>query len=100
MIRVEREEKGKNGRYRYCVAGWAVEGVSRQPLLGACRDLKRMGVAPSREIGLFRGKSEVWDLRTAVGYGASKTIAEEDRDGLRLKDFVEVPQWKKREGII
>ncbi len=98
MIRVEREEKGKNGKYRYRVAGCAVEGFSRQPLLDACRAVRAMGADPSREIGLFRGKSAIWDLRTTVGYGASKTIAEEDRGGLRLRDFVEVPQWRKKEG--
>ncbi len=101
MIRVEREEKGKYGKYRYHVAGWVVAGLSRQPLLDACRAVHAMGADPSREIGLFRETSDIWDLRTTVGYGASKTIAEEDRGGLRLRDFTgPPPQWKKAEGIL
>ncbi len=101
MIRVEREEKGKYGKYRYLVVGWGVGGLSRQPLPDACRAVHAMGADPSREIGLFRGKSEIWDLRTTVGYGASKTVAEEDRGGLRLRDFLgPPPQWKKEKGVL
>jgi hypothetical protein len=54
MIRVERAEAGLNGRYRYSVPGYAVEGVSREPLLDACRQLKSMGVDTAAEICLSR----------------------------------------------
>lgn len=96
MIRVEREVKGKNGKYRYRVPEYGVEsGPSRQPLLDACRAVLAMGADPSREIGLFREASSTWDLKTTVGYGATKSVSEEDRGGLRLRDFVEPPHWKE-----
>jgi hypothetical protein len=44
VIRVEREEIGKNGKFRYRIADpvyGGVEGLSRQPLLDACRALNR-----------------------------------------------------------
>ena len=38
MIRVEREVKGKNGKYRYRIPEYGLQsGPSRQPLLDACR---------------------------------------------------------------
>lgn len=76
MIKVEREEKGQDGRYRYTVPGYAVEGLSREPLLDACRQLKSMGVDTGEEISLSRAGRSEWDLRTTVGKGASLTVVE------------------------
>jgi hypothetical protein len=76
VIRVERETKGKNGKFRYRVVDRVirgVEGFSRQPLLDACRALKRIGVATDLDVGLFREGSTVWGLKTTAGYGAGKT---------------------------
>ncbi len=69
--------KSRNGVFPYVVRGFAVEGRSRQPLLDACRLLERMGVDPTRLVGLFRKGSDVWDLRTTVGVGAKLTVHEE-----------------------
>jgi hypothetical protein len=38
-----------------------------------------MGAERSRKIGLFRETSDTWNLKTSVGYGASKCVSEEDR---------------------
>jgi hypothetical protein len=47
MIRVEREVKGKNGKYRYRVPEYGVEsGLSRQPLLDACRAVSQWALTP------------------------------------------------------
>ncbi len=70
-------KKSRNGVFPYVVRGFAIEGRSRQPLLDACRTLKRMGVDPTRPVGLFREGSRVWDLRTSVGRGAELTVHEE-----------------------
>ncbi len=91
MIRVEREEKGRYGKFRYHVPAYGVGGVSRQPLCDACRRLSALGVNPTKEVGLFRGKSTIWDLRTTVGYGATKTVVERDRGGLTLETFNKLP---------
>ncbi len=70
-------KSSQHGTFPYIVQGHAVEGRSRQPLLDACRLLGRMGVGPTRPVGLFREGSEVWDLRTSVGVGAKLTVHEE-----------------------
>ena len=44
------------GRFNYEVAGGLVEGCSSQPLLDACRQLKRMGADPLARIALFYGE--------------------------------------------
>ena len=84
MIEVVITGKAKNGVFPYVVrevaVQWrdvAVERRSRQPLLDACRTLKRMGVDPTRPVGLFRDGSMVWNLRTTVGRGAGLTVHEE-----------------------
>lgn len=52
MIRVEREVKGKNGKYRYRIPEYGLQsGPSSHPLLDACRAVLAMGGDPSREIG-------------------------------------------------
>ena len=55
MIRVEREVKGKNGKYRYRITGIrAAERPFPSAAADACRAVLAMGGDPSREIGLFR----------------------------------------------
>jgi hypothetical protein len=94
-IRVERALRGRNGKYRYRVPAYGVEGVSRQPLLDACRAVAAMGADPAKEIALFREGSADWDLRTTVGYGASKTVVERDRGGLTLESHYEPAHWRE-----
>lgn len=77
MIEVVITGWARNGVFPYLVRGFAVEGRSRQPLLDACRTLKRMGADPTRPVGLFREGSMVWDLRTTVGRGAGLTVYDE-----------------------
>lgn len=78
MIRVERELQSEGGKWRWRVeaSSGPVEGRSREPLLDACRALKRTGEAVGTEIGLFRPGRSDWDLRTTIGYGAGKTVYE------------------------
>lgn len=86
-IEIEREEKAarytqSGPKYRWHVRGRAeIGGVSRQPLLDACRALKALGEPPATWIGLFRPGRTDWDLRTTVGYGAGLTVIEETSDG-------------------
>jgi hypothetical protein len=89
VIRVERDEEGRRGQYRWHCRAYDTEGVSRQPLLDACRALERMGVDPAETVGLFRGKSAVWDLRCSVAYGAKVSVVERDRGAIRLESFHE-----------
>ena len=75
MIEIERDEKSVGGRYRWRMRGKPeICGFSREPLLDACRALNSMGEPPGNEICLLRPGGTDWDLRTTVGYGASKTV--------------------------
>ena len=76
MIRVIRGAEVKPGIWAYSVARYGVEGRSRQPLLDACRQLKRMGVAMDERAGLFREGREQPDLTCRVGVGADLTVDE------------------------
>jgi hypothetical protein len=44
-----------------------------------------MGADPALQAGLFRAGRSEWDLRTTVGYGASKTVQEEP--DVRLRSY-------------
>jgi len=77
MIRVELgEEVRGQGIWRWEAAARSVSGVSRQPLLDACRALERIGVARDQRVGLFREGRLVPDLFCTVGAGAGLTVDE------------------------
>jgi hypothetical protein len=94
MIEVERDEKPVKGRWYWRVRdGWGARGrakicgYSRQPLLDACRALKRMGVEPSEGIRVFRKGRSDFDLQTTVGFGSSQTVLETSKVGPRFVKF-------------
>jgi hypothetical protein len=88
MIEIEREERSVRGQWRWHRRGRPeFRGFSSEPLLDACRTLKAMGEPTTTQVGLFRpGRSE-WDLRTTVGYGASKTVEEPAKRSPRLVNY-------------
>lgn len=87
MIEIEREEKGKDGRWAWRVRGSPVEGRSNQPLLDACRVLKSMGERPDTEIRVFRPGRTVWDLRTTIGHGANIKVLDAPTGSPRFIKF-------------
>src|SRR5262249_21339665 len=78
MIRVEIIREISPGKWEWAATccGRAAGGRSRQPLLDACRTLKRMGADPGQQIGLFWPGRSDWALRTTVGQGADLTVAD------------------------
>jgi hypothetical protein len=82
MLRIELgEEVKRRGRWAWSCAELGLSGVSHQPLLDACRAIKRMGGAPTQLAGLFRkGRSEA-DLSCVVGAGAGLTVREDQKIG-------------------
>ncbi len=86
MIRIIRSAAGEGGKYLWTAAGTGVSGLSHQPLLDACRELKRMGYDPRRRIGMFRLGRDDFDLATTIGAGAELRIVE-DRGGPRFRKF-------------
>ena len=77
MIRVELgEEIGNRGVWRWTCPRYGLQGRSRQPLLDACREIKRMGGDNAGRVGLFREARSVPSLTCTVGWGAGKTVDE------------------------
>ncbi len=91
MIRVELgEEIERRGKWRWACPEYDVEGISRQPLLDACREIKRMGGDPVSAAGLFRKGSRIADLTCSVGWGADHTVRE---------DLTRFTKWRAFGGI-
>jgi hypothetical protein len=79
MIRVKRgAEIGRKGIYRYAVSihGSLVEGVSREPLLDACRKIKSILGPTSQRVGLFREGRDEPDVTCDLNWGAGRTVRE------------------------
>jgi hypothetical protein len=87
MIRIELgEEVERHGRWRWTCAQFALEGVSRQPLLDACRAIERMGAATGSSLaGLYRPGRDCADLICSVAHGAGLTV---DENGPRFKKWI------------
>lgn len=76
MIRIERGPEVSPGMFEFSVASPRLFGKSHQPLLDACRELKRMGVDTATPCGLFRKGSTVADLTAILGVAAGLTVSE------------------------
>lgn len=92
MIKIERKLTPRNGKFEWrCLSSeWsAIRGVSTEPMLDACRALKRAGALPVERVSLFReGRSEP-DLTCTVGWGASHTVEESRKVGPRFVKYRE-----------
>ena len=95
MIRVDLGEEvpqlNKASKWHWTVPMLGLEGLSREPLLDACRAVKRTG-GPFRTtatIGLYRPGEERPVLFCSVGVGAATTVLENEKKGPR---FV---KWRK-----
>ena len=82
------EEVNRRGKWRWVCSDYGVEGISRQPLLDACREIKRMGGDTSSRVGLFRSGSKTADLVCSVGWGADHTV---DETATRFKKWKPMP---------
>jgi hypothetical protein len=54
--------------------GTTVAGLSRYPLLDACRDIQRIGGDTNRKCAMYHLGSKVWAARIAVGMGAGLMV--------------------------
>ena len=88
MFKVELiEEINKRGVFRYRVAGLPIEGQSRQPLLDACREIKRILGATAQRAGLFREGRSTPDLSCSVEWGAAHTVDESGPRFTKYREF-------------
>jgi len=89
MIRVEVGREVAPAVFEYTVEGVAGAFKSHQPLLDACRLIKRMGGDTTARIGLFSAGSDVPRLMAkSVEIGAGLTVVErKEGKGVRLEAF-------------
>jgi hypothetical protein len=80
LIRVDLGREVRPGVFEYTVslggAAGSYSGLSRQPLLDACRGIKRMGGDTAQRAGLFREGRDTPDMVCSVGWGSGKTVSE------------------------
>jgi hypothetical protein len=77
-IRVDLGKEVRPGIFEYRVAAYPeISGSSRQPLLDACRQIKRMGGPLAHRVGLFREGRTTCDLSCSVEIGAGLTVSED-----------------------
>jgi hypothetical protein len=75
------DEQHRQGVWRYSVDGTPIEGLSRQPLLDACRQIKSLYGATAAHAGLFHAGSDTPSLTCSVETGAKTTVSEGQRHG-------------------
>lgn len=84
-----RNRKGQFGwRVQDAARGLSLSGVSHQPLLDACREIKRVGGVPGDEqIALCREGRDGWDLACSLEWGAAHTVEENNKIGPRFRKW-------------
>jgi hypothetical protein len=76
----------------YRIHGYGVQGRSRQPLLDACRAIKRMGgLTGDRQIGLYREGRDKPDAICGLDWGAAHTVLETRTTGPRFAKWRALP---------
>jgi hypothetical protein len=81
MIRIERGSEVSPGIWEYRIPSLSLSGRSRQPLLDACRQIKRMGGAPNERAGVFRDDRSEPDIFCPVWAGAEVTVSDPPAGG-------------------
>lgn len=92
MFKIECTELKGRGVFQWHVRGRPkIRGISREPLLDACRKLKSLGENPLSYAGLFRPERQDWDVRTTIREGAATTVFDPPTGGgprfVRYKPF-------------
>ena len=87
MIRVDLGAEVSPGVFEFSIPSLRLCGKSRQPLLDACREIKRMGGDTRQRAGLFREGRDAPDLFCEIGYGANRTSSEGQRHGPVLRKY-------------
>lgn len=94
--RVEVESCSGPYTCRDAAGGEPWSGVSRHPLLDACRRLRAMGVPLRGEIRLYWHGRDDWALRTTVGYGCGLTVTEDSTGGPYFGKYHPGPRQRAR----
>jgi hypothetical protein len=77
-IRVDLGREVKPGIFEYSIAQYGIRARSRQPLLDACRQIKRMGGDTAQwQAALYRQNRDKPDMWCSVAWGAAHSVDEE-----------------------
>jgi hypothetical protein len=100
MIRIDvAETKERRGVFHYRVSGMPVEGRSRQPLLDACRQIKRILGPSAHRAGLFREGRTIADLSCLIDEGARLTVRDESNGGIHFAQYREFDRTALLEAV-
>lgn len=83
-IRVERGAEVRPGVFAWRVP---VLGLSRQPLLDACREIKSILGGTGSHAALFRPGRTHWDARCSVEWGAAHAVKEPSSGSIRFSKY-------------
>lgn len=73
--------------------GLSLRGKSKQPLLDACREIKR-AVGPTEDTaGIYREGRQEADMSCPVNSGASLTVSEPDKGRIKFVPYAEWKPW-------
>jgi len=89
MIQIIRGPETSPGIFEYSPS-LALCGRSRQPLLDACRQIKRAGGDTAQRAGVFREGRDTPDISCPVEAGAALTV-EETVSGPRFRKYQPYP---------
>jgi hypothetical protein len=90
MIEIDKGAETAPGIWEYSVPALRLSGKSRQPLLDACRQIKRTLGPTTERAGLFRVGRDTPDISCPVDAGSLLTVSERDRGGVRFEKYREV----------
>jgi hypothetical protein len=90
MIKILRGAEASPGIWDYSVPSLRLCGKSRQPLLDACRQIKRALGSTAERAGVFREGMDTPDISCPVEAGALLTVSERDRASVRFERYREV----------
>jgi hypothetical protein len=88
-VAIELGKEVRPGIFGYRIPSLRAEGQSHQPLLDACRQIKRILGDTETVAGLFREGRSVPDISCSVTEGAQLTVSEPSKGRIRLVKFRE-----------
>ena len=92
MIRIDRGREVAPGIWEYSIPSLGLSGKSRQPLLDACRQIKR-ALGPTKaadeRTGVYRPDHTEPDISCLVLEGAELTVSEPSRGNIKFVRFQE-----------
>ena len=90
MIKIVRGAEVSPSIWEYSIPSLGLFGKSRQPLLDACRQIKRASGDTKESAGVFREGIDTPDISCPVEAGALLTVSERDKGGVRFEKYIDL----------